>query len=51
MGVNLFQSIVILAVTFQFYNLVERREARGLMNKLDSFGKTDVNTPKHDETY
>ncbi len=50
-GSNLLQSIVLIALIFQFYNLVERKEARGLMNKLDSFGKADVNTPRHDETY
>ena len=50
-GSNLLQSIVFVAMIFQFYNLVERKEAQGLMNRLDSFGKTDVNAPRHDETY
>lgn len=50
-GSNMLQGIVFVALIFQFYNLVERREAQGLMNKLDSFGKTDVNAPRHDETY
>jgi hypothetical protein len=50
-GSNMLQGIVFLALIFQFYNLVERRESQGLMNKLDSFGKTDGNAPRHDETY
>jgi len=43
--------IVLIALTFQFFNLVERREAQGLMNKLESFGKTDENPKQNDETY
>jgi len=50
-GSNLLQSIIFVAMIFQFYNLVERKEAQGLLNRLDSFGKTDVNAPRHDETY
>jgi len=50
-GSNLLQSIVFVAMIFQFYNLVERKEAQGLMKRLDSFGKTDVNAPRHDETF
>jgi hypothetical protein len=50
-GSSMLKSIVYVATIFQFYNLVERREAQGLMNKLESFGKTDVNAPRHDETY
>jgi hypothetical protein len=50
-GSNLLQAIIFLAMIFQFYNLVERQEAQGLLNKLESFGKTDANAPKHDETY
>ena len=50
-GANLLQSIVIIAVIFQFYNLVERKEAQGLLNKLENFGKTEGNESRHDETY
>lgn len=50
-GSNLLQSIVFVALIFQYYNLVERKEAKGLMDKLESFGKTDANAPKNDETY
>jgi hypothetical protein len=51
MGANLLQSIVMVAILFQFYNLVERREARGLMDKVESFGKPDSSNPDPDETY
>jgi hypothetical protein len=50
-GSNLLQGITSVALLFQFFNLVERREAQGLMSKLESFGKTELNTPKNDESY
>jgi hypothetical protein len=50
-GANLLQSIVFIAVAFQFYNLVERREAQGLMNKVESFGQDTAQSAKHEETY
>ena len=50
-GTNLLQSIVFVGLIFQFYNLVERKEAQGLLNKLESFGKANVNAPRNDETY
>jgi hypothetical protein len=51
-GANLLQSIVFVAIAFQFYNLIERKEAKGLMNKLESFGKpTEDTTSRNEETY
>jgi hypothetical protein len=51
-GANLLQAIVFVAIAFQFYNLIERKEAKGLMNKLESFGKTtEDTTSKNEETY
>lgn len=38
-GATFLRAIPILAVTFQYYNLVERKEAAGLMAKLDTFGQ------------
>ena len=35
-----------LALAFQYFNLSERKDATGLMNKIDSFGQTD---PKLDD--
>lgn len=50
-GANLLQSIVFIAIAFQFYNLVERREAQGLMNKVESFGQATDPSAKHEESY
>jgi hypothetical protein len=51
-GANLLQAIVFVAIAFQFYNLIERKEAKGLMGKLESFGKTtEDTTSKNEETY
>jgi hypothetical protein len=50
-GANLLQSVVFIAIAFQFYNLVERREAQGLMNKVESFGQATDPSSKHEETY
>jgi MFS family permease len=50
-GAGLLQSIVFIAIAFQFYNLVERREAQGLMNKVESFGRETDQPSKHEETY
>jgi hypothetical protein len=50
-GTNLLQCVTAIAIVFQFYNLVERREARGLLTKLESFGKAESNPTPNDETY
>ena len=41
-----------VGIAFQYFNLVERKEARGLMNKIESFGQPPV-PPTHspDEHY
>jgi hypothetical protein len=51
LGAGLLQAIVFIAVAFQFYNLIERKEAKGLMNKIESFGKPAAESMKNDETY
>ncbi len=50
-GANLLQSVVFIAIAFQFYNLIERREAQGLMNKVEGFGRETDQSTKHEETY
>lgn len=39
-GAAFLRAIPILAIMFQYFNLVERKEAAGLMSKLDTFGQT-----------
>ena len=39
-GATFLRAIPILAIMFQYFNLVERKEAAGLMAKLDTFGQT-----------
>lgn len=39
-----------LALAFQYFNLSERKDATGLMSKIDSFGQTDP-TLEDDEQY
>jgi hypothetical protein len=34
----------LLAIGFQYFNLVERKEAKGLMDKIETFGQADVAT-------
>lgn len=46
------QTLPLLAAIFQYFNLVERKEARGLMSRIETFG--DEPTPaaeQHDEHY
>ena len=35
-------AIPLLGVAFQYFNLAEKKEAKGLMDKLDTFGVSDV---------
>jgi hypothetical protein len=39
-----------IGIAFQYFNLVERKEARGLMSSIDSFGATPI-PPQSDETF
>lgn len=45
-GGGLVRSLVLIAIVFQYYNLVERREGSGILGAIDSIGKTD--TPRTD---
>ncbi len=39
-GAGLLQSLIFMSLAFQMYNLIERKEAKGLMSKLENFGKS-----------
>lgn len=49
--VSLLRGIVLIALAFQYYNLVERRDAKGIMDKLNQFGQAVDTTPRANETY
>ncbi|MTI20152.1 hypothetical protein E1176_03895 [Fulvivirga sp. RKSG066] len=42
--------IPLIAIAFQYFNLVEMKEARGLMSKIDSFGSEQIK-PEDEEHY
>ena len=44
-------SILFIAITFQYYNLVERKEAAGLLERLESFGAPQTDPHDEDEHY
>lgn len=44
-------SIMFIAITFQYYNLVERKEASGLLERLESFGAPQTDPHDEDEHY
>lgn len=50
-GASLLRALVFIALAFQYYNLVERKEGTGILEKLDQFGKTEDTAPRADETY
>jgi hypothetical protein len=47
------QTLPLLAAMFQYFNLVERKEARGLMSRIETFGEApEAAAPEHhDEHY
>jgi hypothetical protein len=46
------QSLPLLAAMFQYFNLVERKEARGLMSRIETFGDEPAPaSEQHDEHY
>ena len=46
------QALPLLAAMFQYFNLVERKEAKGLMSRIESFGEAPAAAPEqHDEHY
>lgn len=51
LGSYILYSIVFIAVTFQYFNLVERKEGRGLMERMEDFGKQKPDKEDDDEHY
>lgn len=46
------QTLPLIAAMFQYFNLVERKEAKGLMSRIESFGEDATPAPEqHDEHY
>ena len=39
-----------IGIAFQYFNLVEMKEAKGLMSSIDSFGESSP-APQNDDTY
>lgn len=44
-------SLMFIAITFQYFNLVERKEATGLLERLESFGAPQTDPHDEDEHY
>jgi hypothetical protein len=44
-------SLVMIAVSFQYFNLVERREATGLLERIDRFGEKKTDQEDEEEHY
>jgi hypothetical protein len=40
-----------IGVAFQYFNLVERKEAKGLLSQIDAIGQTPASAPAQDEHY
>ncbi len=49
-AIIMLQSLTQVGLAFQYFNLVERKEAKGLMNKIDSLGEP-TQASGHDEQY
>ena len=42
LGSNLLYAFPLLAIAFQYFNLVEMKESRGLLNKIENFGEQEA---------
>ncbi|MFL5728799.1 MAG: hypothetical protein ACJ75J_04855 [Cytophagaceae bacterium] len=51
MGSNFLYCLSAIAVTFQYFNLVEKKDATGLLSRIDSIGKTPELKPENEESY
>jgi len=40
-----------IGIAFQYFNLVELKEAKGLMNEIENFGKPQEDTSRPEETF
>jgi hypothetical protein len=48
-GSVLVRSLVLIAIVFQYYNLVERREGSGIIHSINNIGKNDAPRPNQRE--
>ena len=48
-GSYIVMMVPITGVAFQYFNLVERKESTGLMQKIDTFGTQEANTDSEEE--
>lgn len=44
-------SILFIALTFQYFNLLERKEAKGLLERMEGFGKPKTEADDREEQY
>lgn len=44
-------SLLFVAITFQYFNLLERKEAKGLLERMEDFGKPKTDIDEHEEQY
>lgn len=44
-------SILFIALTFQYFNLLEKKEAKGLLERMEGFGKPVTEADDHEEQY
>ena len=44
-------SILFIALTFQYFNLLEKKEAKGLLERMEGFGKPKTDSDDHKEQY
>ena len=53
MGSYIVMTIPVIGIAFQYFNLVERKESTGLMQKIDSFGteKSTIESEEENEEY
>ncbi|MEO0331524.1 MAG: hypothetical protein AAF223_07545 [Bacteroidota bacterium] len=51
MGNQLLSAITLVAIAFQYGNLVEKKESAGLMQDIDAIGSTKQPTSDPDETF
>ncbi|RZK64422.1 MAG: hypothetical protein EOO92_27530 [Pedobacter sp.] len=48
---QIFMVIPLVATAFIYFNLVERKESQGLMNRIEGFGNTQAPASHPDEDY
>lgn len=51
LGMSLLYPLLFIAIAFQYFNMVERHESKGLMNEIDMAGKQAETAPKNEGEY